>query len=41
MADTQMSIDHNTLRIHPQSAPSKDLPLGMIGQIVIYENRRY
>jgi CRISPR-associated protein Cas1 len=34
--DTRMSIDHNTLRIHPPSAPSKDLPLGMIGQIVIY-----
>ncbi len=34
--DIQMSIDHNTLRINPQGAPSKKLPLGMIGQIVIY-----
>ncbi|KPA18996.1 CRISPR-associated protein Cas1 [Candidatus Magnetomorum sp. HK-1] len=34
--DVQLSIDHNTLRIKSQGKQPKTLPIGMIGQIVIY-----
>jgi CRISPR-associated protein Cas1 len=34
--DVQIKIDHNILRIQPHGGDSKAIPIGMIGQIVIY-----